>query len=179
MKHSKVLLHICCGVCAASVVLQLRKEGIEVKGFFYNPNIHPLEEYTRRLKTTQEVSQLLRFPLIEGQYAQDRWHKRIQGLEGEPEGGKRCAVCFQMRLEETYSMSRKMNIPLFTTTLTVSSHKDASIINRLGRHLNEKGFLGRDFKKRDGFKEAIIFAKRHNLYRQNYCGCIYSKSSMG
>ncbi len=175
MRRSKVLLHICCGVCAGEVVPRLGEEGLEVQGFFYNPNISPLKEYTRRLKTAQKVSRILKFPLIEGEYDKDRWHERIQGLEREPEGGKRCTVCFQKRLEETYSLSRRMNIRFFTTTLTVSPHKDACIINSIGRVLGKENFLERDFKKQDGFKKTMMFAKRHNLYRQNYCGCSYSK----
>lgn len=170
----KILLHICCGVCAGSVVERLRKEDFEVVGFFYNPNIHPEEEYKRRLKTTEEVSRALGFDLIEGSYDKDNWFKLTQGLEDEPEGGKRCEVCFMVRLERTYKRSKELDIPFFTTTLTVSPHKDTSIINRIGRGLNPTNFLERDFKKKEGAKLAIEFAKRFSLYRQNYCGCIYS-----
>ena len=170
----QILVHICCGVCAGSVVERLRDEDFEVVGFFYNPNIHPEEEYKRRLKTTEEVSRGLGFDLIEGSYDKDNWFKLTRGLEAEPEGEKRCEVCFKMRLERAYKRSNELNIPFFTTTLTVSPHKDTSIINRIGRELNHTNFLERDFKKKEGAKLAIEFAKKFDLYRQNYCGCIYS-----
>ena len=168
------MLHICCGVCAGSVVPRLRARGFEVWGLFYNPNIYPLEEYTQRLKTARETARILEFPLLEGSYDNGNWFKKANGLANEAEGGKRCKICFRMRLAETRARSGEMNIPLFTTTLTVSPHKNSSVINDLGRFLSRKNFLAYDFKKEDGFKEATVFAKKHGLYRQRYCGCRYS-----
>jgi len=169
-----ILLHICCGVCASGVIKRLKEEDFQVTGFFYNPNIYPVAEYKRRLEVAQQVSQILDFDLIEGRYDQDNWFKLTKNLKDEPEGGKRCAVCFRMRLEETEKKSKELNIPYFTTTLSVSPHKDVFLINKIGKELDEEAFLERDFKKREGFKLAIDFSKRYQLYRQHYCGCRYS-----
>jgi len=169
-----ILLHICCGVCASGAIKRLKEEDVKVTGFFYNPNIYPVEEYKRRLDADQQVSQILNLELIEGRYDQDNWFKLTQNLKDEPEGGKRCEVCFRMRLEETEKKSQELNIPYFTTTLSISPHKDVSVINKIGKELNEQAFLERNFKKRDGFKLAIDFSKQYRLYHQHYCGCVYS-----
>jgi len=172
----EVLLHICCGVCASSVVESLREDGLKPLGFFYNPNIHPQEEYLKRQEVAQEIARILKFELALGAYDKDIWSEKIKGLENEPEGGQRCSACFRMRLEETQKKASQMNISKFTTTLTVSPHKNTVIINEIGRTVSPLGFLALDFKKKNGFRLAIEFAKRYNLYRQNYCGCIYSMS---
>jgi len=173
--RTKILLHVCCGVCATSVVERLCEEGFEVTAFFYNPNIHPPEEYERRLKTFLKVAEIMNFPYLIGEYEVEKWWERIKGLEKEPEGGKRCEVCFQLRIEETYRIAKEMDFPFFTTTLTVSPHKKAEVINRIGKEIGEERFLIRDFKKKEGFKRAIQLSKEFSLYRQNYCGCIFSK----
>ncbi|MFP4640825.1 MAG: epoxyqueuosine reductase QueH [Dehalococcoidia bacterium] len=170
----KVALHICCGVCAASVVERLVEEGHQVVGFFYNPNIHPAEEYERRLDATRKVSQELDFPLETGHYTPREWFAQTKGLEHEPEGGKRCEVCFRMRLAETYQFMNDIGADAFSTTLTVSPHKSAETVNAIGYEIGGDTFLARDFKKKDGFKRAKELAREWNLYRQNYCGCIYS-----
>ena len=172
----KILLHICCGVCASSVVKKLREGDFDVVGFFYNPNIQPQEEYLKRVAQAREVARILKFDLIPGSYDKNRWVEGIKGLENEPEGGKRCSVCLKIRFEETQKKSCQLNIPKFTTTLSVGPHKDTAIINKIGKEISPVGFLDHDFKKQDGFQLAIEFAKQYNLYRQNYCGCIYSKS---
>ncbi|MDI6640931.1 MAG: epoxyqueuosine reductase QueH [Elusimicrobiota bacterium] len=171
---SKVLLHICCGICATTAVEKLKEENFEVIGFFYNPNIHPVDEYKKRLSVAKQVSQLLDFDLIEGDYDKDNWFKLTDKFKDEPEGGKRCEVCFNMRLTQTYKKLKELNITFFTTTLTLSPHKNTSIVNRIGLELDKKIFLEYNFKKAHGFKKAIEFSKKYNLYRQNYCGCIYS-----
>jgi len=170
----KALLHICCGVCASWPVEKLRSEGYEVSGFFYNPNIQPEEEYRKRLAVAQKVSQLLNFGLIEGEYDPDAWFLKVKGLEAEAEGASRCTVCFQMRLEETARMAGELNIPFFASTLTVSPHKNAAVINELGEKAGGQGFLRYDFKKQDGFKKTHDFARQNGLYCQNYCGCRFS-----
>lgn len=170
----KILLHICCGVCASSVVERLRKDGFQPLGFFYNPNIHPEEEYQRRLEVAGEVAEILGFELINGPYDQDNWFRLVKGLEDEPEGGRRCSVCFKMRLGQAGEKASQINISKFTTTLTVSPHKNTTVINEIGQAASPLGFLACDFKKKGGFQLAIEFAKRYNLYQQNYCGCIYS-----
>lgn len=173
MNSQKVLLHICCGICSSSVIERLRKEEFEVTGYFYNPNICPLKEYQKRLQIAKEISKILGFELLEGDYENKNWDNLTAGLENEAEGGKRCEACFKMRLEKTYQKAQDLKISFFTTTLTVSPHKNASLINKIGKEIS-KDFLTRDFKKKDGFKKTIEFAKKFNFYRQHYCGCLYS-----
>lgn len=169
-----VLLHICCGVCASSVIERLKGDGFEVVGFFYNPNIYPSKEYQKRLDVVSNLSQLLDIHVIEGEYDHNRWLLLTNGMDKEPEGGARCNVCFQMRLEATWKKSCELNVPYFATTLSVSPHKDGLIINKIGSKIDDKTFLVYDFKKQDGFKRAMEFSKQHLLYRQRYCGCRYS-----
>ncbi len=171
----KVLLHICCGVCAAGIVERLREENYEVTGFFYNPNIHPKEEYAKRLESARKIVNHFNFPMIEGKYNKKDWFYEIKGLEKEPEGGKRCSKCFKMRLKETMEYFKEGGFDFFTTTLTISPHKNAAEINRIGRQISEFKFLERDFKKKEGFKKAIQISKELDLYRQNYCGCVFSR----
>jgi predicted adenine nucleotide alpha hydrolase (AANH) superfamily ATPase len=172
----KIVLHICCGVCAASVAERLLAEGHQVMGFFYNPNIHPMQEYTRRLDTAHKVAKELGFQLEEGPYVPENWFIETDSLKDEPEGGKRCEVCFRFRLSKTYLYMLDSGYDAFTTTLTVSSHKSAELINKIGQEIGEDKFLARNFKKKEGFKRSIELAKQWELYRQNYCGCIYSRS---
>ncbi|MBU0599346.1 epoxyqueuosine reductase QueH [bacterium] len=176
MKARDILLHICCGVCTSSVVEKLREENFEPTGFFYNPNVYPEEEYKRRLEAAFKVSEILKFKLIEGHYEKDKWGKLVLEFKDqeEVEGGKRCQLCFQIRLKECYQKSKELNISYFTTTLSASPHKDALMINHIGRGIGGESFLESNFKKKDGFKKGIEFSKRYNLYRQDYCGCTYS-----
>jgi len=193
----RILLHICCAVCAGSTIEQLKNEGWDVTGFFYNPNIHPEQEYIKRFKNTklllskmypvrdkipevsdgclgQPISNGVNVPLIEGTYDKESWFKEIKGFEEEKEGGKRCQLCFEMRLKETFKEAKKRNIPYFTTTLTISPHKNSKIINSIGHLIGKDSFIAKDFKKKDGFKRALQLSKEYNLYHQNYCGCIFS-----
>lgn len=171
----KIVLHVCCGVCAGGVVERLTSEGHQVRGFFYNPNIHPLAEYQKRLEAAARVARELNFPLEEGPYTPEYWRQETGSLEDEPEGGKRCAVCFRLRLEKTYQYLRDKGWDAFTTTLTVGPRKSADVINRIGRDISGDSFLARDFKKQAGFQRSIELAKKWALYRQNYCGCLYSR----
>jgi len=172
----KVLLHVCCGVCSASVVERLRRENYKVTGFFYNPNIQPFAEYKKRLITARRISKILGFELLEGEYDLNPWIRKTKPFRRAPEGGERCRLCFSIRLSETYQLFKKLKtFDKFTTTLTVSPHKDAPLINELGLHIGGVYYLSRDFKKEDGYKHAIELAKEWDLYRQGYCGCVYSK----
>ena len=170
----RVVLHICCGVCAAGVTERLAAEGHLVLGFFYNPNIHPLEEYQRRLEVTRTVARKMDFSLEVAPYVPEEWFRETVGLENEPEGGKRCEVCFRLRLKKTYLLMKDWGGDAFTTTLTVSPHKSAAVVNRVGVEIGGEKFLARDFKKQEGFKLAMALAKQWALYRQDYCGCLYS-----
>jgi hypothetical protein len=175
----KILLHICCGVCAAGTVKQLKEEGYEVTGFYYNPNIYPEEEYFKRLDGVQRVSEKNDFKLIIGNYNVKNWFDKISGTENEKESGKRCNICFQIRLEETFNIFKKGNFDFFTTTLTISPHKKSAVINHIGKNISKRNFLVKDFKKREGFKQAIREADILGLYRQDYCGCIFSRNGGG
>lgn len=184
----KVLLHICCGVCASSVAERLMCEGHRITGFFYNPNIHPVDEYKKRLKAAQEAAGELGFELVEGLYDRERWFQLVKGKEYEPEGGARCEVCFTMRLERTYKYFltqpryskaglKEGTFDAFTTTLTVSPHKDAVCISAIGRKIGGERFISADYKKKGGFDRAKELSHQWGLYHQHYCGCIYSLES--
>jgi predicted adenine nucleotide alpha hydrolase (AANH) superfamily ATPase len=170
----KVALHICCGVCAAGVVERLVAEGHQVYGFFYNPNIHPTEEYRRRLEAAYRVAEELDFPLEVGPYQPEGWFIEIRGLENEPEGGKRCPVCFRYRLKQTYLYMQDSGLDVFTTSLTVGPQKSSVVVNQVGQEIGGDRFLIRDFKKKGGFQRALELAKKWAIHRQHYCGCIYS-----
>jgi predicted adenine nucleotide alpha hydrolase (AANH) superfamily ATPase len=170
----KVVLHICCGVCAAGAAEALSREGHELLGLFYNPNIHPVEEYQRRLETARKVAKELDFPLEAGPYTPEEWFSQTASLKDEPEGGRRCQVCYRLRLEKTYDYMVACGADAFTTTLTISPHKSAQVINKIGQEIGGERFLIRDFKKKEGFKRAVQLARQWELYRQDYCGCMYS-----
>jgi predicted adenine nucleotide alpha hydrolase (AANH) superfamily ATPase len=173
----KLLLHICCAPCSTEVIERL-SPSYEVTGFFYNPNIHPRREYELRLSELERFSKEEGFRYIPGEYDIKDWFGKTKGLEKEPEGGKRCKVCYRIRLEETAKAAKERGFDMFTTTLTISPHKNASIINSIGRELKRKygiKFLSKDFKKKDGFKKSVEHSKKHGLLRQDYCGCVFSK----
>lgn len=175
----KVVLHICCGVCAAGAADALLKEGHLVAGYFYNPNICPEEEYRLRLEAARHCAERLGFDLVEGLYDPGNWISAVAAFKDEPEGGARCSVCYRIRLEKTFSFMRETGADAFTSTLTISPHKPAIEINRLGTQVGGTSFLSRDFKKKDGFNKATRLAKSWEIYRQNYCGCVYSLKGVG
>ncbi len=170
----KVALHICCAVCAAGAAERLMQEGHQVQGFFSNSNIHPEEEYRKRLENARKVASELSFPLTEDFYAPDEWFKAAAELENEPEGGQRCPVCFRMRLARSYRFMLQSGCDVLTTTLTMGPNKSAALIGRIGEEIAGDKFLKQDFKKREGFKRASELARNFDLYRQNYCGCLFS-----
>ncbi|MBI4187805.1 MAG: epoxyqueuosine reductase QueH, partial [Chloroflexi bacterium] len=153
------MLHICCGVCAGGVVERLTSEGHRVRGFFYNPNIHPRDEYERRLEAAYKVAKELNFPLEAGPYLPEEWFKETVSLEQEPEGGRRCEVCFRLRMEKTCTYLADCGGDTFTTTLTVAPRKSASVINRVGQEVGGDRFLVRDFKKQAGFQRTTELAR--------------------
>ena len=176
MDKRKLLAHICCAPDAAYVI-GLLKEEFEVSGFFYNPNIHPVEEYYRRLQEMRRLAGLLRIPLIEGAYDEAEWFERVAGLEAEPEKGRRCDVCYSMRLEKTARLAAERSDDIFATVMSLSPWKKADVLNALGLKLGRAhgtAFLQADFKKKDGFRKSLELSRSLGLYRQNYCGCIYS-----
>lgn len=176
----KLLLHSCCAPCSTYVIEYL-SQYFSIIVFFYNPNIHPAEEYYKRLNEQKKLIE--QFPVknkvnfLEEKYDPEFFLKKTRGLESEPEGGKRCLECFYLRLDKTAKKAQELKIPYFTTTLTVSPHKNAESINQIGNKIANKYqliFLFSDFKKKDGFKRSIILSKQYGLHRQNYCGCVYS-----
>ena len=174
----RLLLHTCCAPCSPYVIELLQTE-FQVSTFFYNPNIHPLEEYQRRLKEMKQLCKKVGVELAIGNYDVDEWFHITRGMENEEEGGKRCELCYYMRLEKTASFAHTNSFSHFTTTLTVSPHKKAMVINQIGRELQNKYFLTfykADFKKHDGFKKSCELSKKYGFYRQNYCGCVYSQT---
>jgi predicted adenine nucleotide alpha hydrolase (AANH) superfamily ATPase len=172
----KLLLHTCCAPCGTHCVKELMQD-YDVTMFFYNPNIHPYGEYEKRLENGRVVSKELGVSIIEPEYEPNEWLEMIKGFEEAPEGGRRCKICFQMRLHRTAEYAKEHGFDAFTTTMTISPHKDAKIINELGESSAKKfnvEWVHSDFKKKDGFKRSTELSKKMKLYRQNYCGCFYS-----
>jgi predicted adenine nucleotide alpha hydrolase (AANH) superfamily ATPase len=172
----RLLLHICCAPDSTAVFEKLAAE-YEVVGYFHNPNIYPHEEYVRRSEEAKRVGRILGFVLEPAVYAPHDWENAVRGLENEPETGARCTACFQHNLMATGTKAREMQIPWFTTTLTISPHKSSERIFAIGREAAQAHgvqFLEVDFKKKDGFKRSLELSRQLNLYRQNYCGCKYS-----
>ena len=170
----KILLHICCGVCAIGAAKQLMAEGHKVTGYFFNPNIQPAEEYKLRLYATETVADALGFPLEIGDYEPAQWLDETLHLASEKEGGKRCHLCYRIRLQQAFRKTKEMNCDAFASTLTMGPMKSAMVINKIGEDIGGSKFLQRDFKKKDWIKKANEMARQLGIYRQNYCGCIYS-----
>ncbi|MEE8167926.1 MAG: epoxyqueuosine reductase QueH [Candidatus Hydrothermarchaeales archaeon] len=177
MQNSNLLLHVCCAPCSTHVVQELKKN-YRVTVYFYNPNIHPEREYSTRLEEMKRLSKEIGVQLEKCKYDPEVWFDATTGFEEEPEGGARCPICYRLRLDETARLAREKGFDCFATTLTISPHKDAQVINTIGEELVGKhgvSFYPADFKKKNGFKHSVELSKKHGLYRQDYCGCIYSK----
>lgn len=172
----KLLLHTCCAPCSAYVLKLL--ETFDVSVFYHNPNIDTLEEYERRRDECQKYCEKNSIPFIEEPYKPDEWAIYIEGFEGEPEGGKRCAKCFELRLTKTAEFALANDFDCFATTLSISPHKNSKLINEIGKQIGtivSVKFLESDWKKEDGYKKSCEISKNEGFYRQNYCGCKYSK----
>ncbi len=175
--HNKLLLHSCCGPCSSSVIERLR-DFFDITVIYYNPNIEPKEEYEKRKSEQLRLLNELGIKFMDIDYLNNEYHEKVKGYENEPENGLRCPLCFELRLDKTASKAKENNFDYFGTTLTVSPHKNSKIINEIGLKLEEKHgvkFLLSDFKKEDGYKRSIELSKKYDLYRQDYCGCLYSK----
>lgn len=170
--NERVLLHVCCAPCSTHAIAVL-KEGADVTLFFSNSNIFPYEEYSRRLHELKRIAKELDVKMIEDKYDHNAWLQFVKGLEGEPERGKRCLKCFEFNLIRTGAYAKRNGFDYFTTTLTISPHKNAEDIFRIGKDLGN--FLAIDFKKNEGFKHSVEMSKKLGLYRQNYCGCEFSR----
>lgn len=169
----KLLLHTCCAPCAAPSAERLVLDGYEVVLYFSNFNIHPEDEYLKRLQTARMLADKMNLVIEEDSYDHDEWLKHVRGLENEPEKGARCSKCFEFSLRRTAQMAERLDIPAFATTLTLSPHKVSRIIFEIGAQFPR--FVPVDFKKKDGFLRSIQLSKEYDLYRQSYCGCEFSK----
>jgi predicted adenine nucleotide alpha hydrolase (AANH) superfamily ATPase len=172
-----VLLHICCAP-DASYGVPAMQEHFRVTGFFFNPNIHPGDEYERRLLATRLLQDFLPFALTVAYGGEQEWEEAVRGLESEPEKGRRCEACIRVRLGRTAEEAKRLGIPSFCTVLTVSPRKDAAMVNRVGREEGERvgvAFIEADMKKNDGFRKSVEITKRFGIYRQRDCGCRHSK----
>lgn len=175
----KLLLHVCCAPCGTHPIKLLR-DSFDMTLLFYGPNIHPQEEYNKRLESARLLSETLKVDLVESEYDPDNWFLLVYGLEDEPEGGARCKICYKMRLEKTARYAKVNGFSCFGATLTLSPHKPANVINPIGELIGRQNkilFLQEDFKKKEGFKKSCELSKEYGLYRQKYCGCKYSMTN--
>ncbi len=176
-ERKSVLLHTCCGPCSSACIERLHND-LDVTVYYYNPNIEPKEEYLKRKETQIGLLKELNIPYIDADYDNEEFREKVKGLESEPEGGARCPVCFKMRLDKTARVAKENNFDYFCTSLTVSPHKNSAIINLVGESISKEvgiKYLYADFKKREGYKRSIELSREYNLYRQDYCGCLFSK----
>lgn len=185
IEKPSLLLHSCCGPCSTSVIERLIRD-YKITVFFYNPNITDEEEYLKRKETQQQfiekynqsMDKIDGVTFLEGPRDSFGFKAASTGLEGEPEGGKRCSECFRLRLEKTAETAKMTGNDFFATTLTVSPHKNCSLINKIGMDLAVRyglTYLAEDFKKKAGYQRSIELSKSFGLYRQQFCGCEYSK----
>ena len=178
-----LLLHTCCAPCSSAVLLKLA-DHFHITVFYYNPNIEPYDEYVKRkeeqIRFLKEFHTVYPIAFLACDYDADAFLKMSKGLESEKEGGIRCHKCYRLRLEKTAQVAKEKGFDYFGTSLTVSPYKNAEKINEIGEELAGKyalSFLYSDFKKEDGYKKSILMSKEYHLYRQDYCGCRFSKEA--
>lgn len=181
-----LFLHSCCAPCS-SYCLEYLSDYFKITVFYYNPNIFPSEEYKDRVDEQKRLIRELNeagvkheIRLVEGEYRPGDFYAVVKGMEQEPEGGARCTECFKLRLYESARLAKEGGYDYFTTTLTISPLKDAELLNQIGEEAGDVcgiRFLNSDFKKKNGYKRSTVLSKEHALYRQNYCGCVYSKQA--
>lgn len=183
-KGKTLLLHSCCAPCS-SYVLEYLRMYFNITALYYNPNITQAEEYEKRVREQKRLILELNgqgegYPIavLEGEYEPERYFQAVRGLEERPEGGERCEVCYELRLRRTAELAKSGKYDYFTTTLTISPLKDARKLNEIGRRLSEEygvPYLFSDFKKKEGYKRSVELSARYGLYRQDYCGCVFSR----
>ena len=176
--ESSLLLHSCCAPCAGEIMEAVAASEIETTLYFYNPNIHPIQEYELRKEENKRYCQKLGFTFIDADYDKDNWFKRIKGLENEPERGERCTKCFDMRFERSALYAHENNFSLFATTLGISRWKDLDQVNNSGLRAADRysglNFWDFNWRKAGGSPRMIEISKREEFYQQEYCGCVYS-----
>ncbi len=175
-----LLLHVCCAPCA-SYVLEYLSSYFLITILFYNPNIYPEKEYYKRFEEATKLLEMVKYDnpikLLSIPYSNKQFYDRVAGFENEKEGGKRCGVCFELRQEKAAQYAADNGYDFFSSSLTISPHKNAQLLNKIGHELEEKyniRYLYSDFKKKNGYKRSVEIAKEVGLYRQDYCGCEYS-----
>ena len=181
----KLLLHCCCAPCS-SYVFEYLADFFDITAYFFNPNISPKEEYDFRAAELERLISVMPQaknikPVVE-HYDNDVFESAVKGFENEPEGGKRCLICYRLRLEKAAQYAKKNGFDMFCTTLSISPLKNADALNRIGGAVGEKygiKYLYSDFKKKEGYKRSCRLSEQYSLYRQNYCGCVYSKRGAG
>lgn len=176
-KGKKVLLHSCCAPCSTTCIERL-KEHLDLTIFYYNPNIDTQNEFNLRADEQKRYCKSVAIDCIVSDYDKQAFLDKVKGLENELEGGKRCEKCFYLRLKKTALISKELGFDYFATTLTVSPLKNASLINKIGKEIEKEcgvKYLPTDFKKDNGYLRSITLSKENELYRQNYCGCEFSK----
>lgn len=178
----RLLLHSCCAPCS-SYVLEYLSDYFEITVLYYNPNIYPEEEFSKRLSEQKQLLKKMSFKnpvtVIDEGYNPQEFYNAVRGLENEKEGGARCKKCFYLRLMKSGEVARRGGFDYFTTTLSISPLKSAETLNQIGKEVSEKAgvpYLYSDFKKKDGYKRSIELSAQYGLYRQNYCGCIFSQN---
>jgi len=176
--ENKVLIHSCCAPCSADIMQKLNDYGVNLTIFFYNPNIHPKNEYEIRKKENIRFAKKLNIPFIDADYDRDNWFTRVKGLELEPERGKRCSMCFDMRFERTALFAKENGFKIFTSSLGISRWKDMNQINQSGiRAANRYADLvywTYNWRKQGGSSRMYEISKEESFYKQEYCGCVYS-----
>ena len=176
--ESSLLLHSCCAPCAGEIMEAVAASEIKTTVYFYNPNIHPVQEYELRKEENKRYCQKLGFNFIDADYDKDNWFKRIKGLENEPERGERCTKCFDMRFERSALYAHENNFSLFATTLGISRWKDLDQVNNSGLRAADRysglNFWDFNWRKAGGSPRMIEISKREEFYQQEYCGCVYS-----
>ena len=182
-RKARLLLHVCCAPCS-SAVLERLSPVFDITLFFDNPNLDTGDEHRLRGEETLRLAAELGLlhQVIISPYDPASYYKAVQGLEGEPEGGARCRECFRLRLLNSARKARELGCDWFTTTLTISPRKDAALLNGLGEEAGEAAgisFLPSDFKKRGGYQRSIVLSREKSLYRQDYCGCVFSRRDRG
>ena len=181
----RLLLHVCCAPCS-SYCLEYLSEYFDITVYYYNPNISKKEEYLKRLTEEERYISVKEFKypvkLTESKYDPQEFFDAVRGLEKEPEGGLRCRECFKLRLEASAKKAKELGFEWFTTTLTISPLKNAALLNEIGAEMGEKygvKWLPSDFKKKEGYKRSIELSREYGLYRQDYCGCVFSRVVSG
>lgn len=176
-KKDKIVLHTCCAICSGYPVSFLQDTGYQVISYFYNPNIYPDSEYQKRLEAERKLCSHFGCQLIEAEYNPDEYYCAVSGLEDEPEKGKRCDKCFELRLLKTAEFANANGIENFTTSIVISPHKNFVKLTSIGQKIAAEyglNYVAIDFKKKDGFLKTNKISRELGLYRQNYCGCKFA-----